>query len=420
MSEAQLKHTELIEAGPAAATANKPSRFDRRKSEILDAAGGLFNRRGLKDSTLEVVAAEIGLNLKSLRYYFKRRDDLVAAAFMRSIAKHLALAEGALAVDDFDERIRFFISSYFAMQARIRKGEEPELVHFGDLRALSEPHLGEVGDAYVGMFRVVRRLFRPAEMSWTPEQCNANAHLLLSQLHWSVIWLHGYVDDDFERVADRLSDILLKGIGSKALGLKIAITRVPTPFSESDRLSQESFLCAATKLINDQGYKGASVDRISAELGVTKGAFYHHNENLDALMVACFERTFSIIRQAQGFALRQEADGMSHVAAAATSLVSRQMVPEGVVLRTSALTAIGPELRHEMEQRLALLTWRFQDMLNDGVIDGSVRLCDMRIAAEAVTAMINSAQELQRWVPTATFANAAELYVRPLFRGLSR
>jgi hypothetical protein len=41
----------------------------------------------------------------------------------------------------------------------------------------------------------------------------------------------------------------------------------------------------------------------------------------------------------------------------------------------------------------------------------------MRIAAEAVTAMVNSAQELQRWAPSATVENAAELYARPLFHG---
>ena len=412
-----MKHSQLLDSDPADTTAGKLSRFDRRKSEILDAAGGLFNRRGLKDSTLEVVAAEIGLNLKSLRYYFKRRDNLVAAAFMRSIAFHRKLVEDALTIEDFDTRIRSFICSYFAAQARIRNGEQPELVHFGDLRALSEPHLQEVGGAYVSMFRLVRRMFRPSDFSWTPEQSNANAHLLLSQLHWSVIWLGGYVAADFARVAERLTDILLNGISSNAAGLNNSIFPMLTPFVESDRLSQESFLSAATKLINDQGYKGASVDRISAELGVTKGAFYHHNENLDGLMVMCFDRTFSIVREAQEVALEREADGLAHVAAAASSLVNRQMVSEGALLRTSALTALGLDLRHEMEHRLSLLTWRFQDMLNDGLIDGSVRPCDMRIAAEAVTAMINSAQELQRWVSSATITNAAGLYVVPLLRG---
>ena len=57
-------------------------------------------------------------------------------------------------------------------------------------------------------------------------------------------------------------------------------------------------------------------------------------------------------------------------------------------------------------------------LLNDGLIDGSVRLWDMRIASEAVTATINAAEELRAWVASATAANAATLYVRPLLQGL--
>ena len=399
--------------------ADAPSRFDRRKQEILDAAGALFNRHGLRDTTLAVVASEIHLNLKSLRYYFERREDLVSTAFLHSIALHRELVDAALEIDDFDTRIRQFIHGYFQLQARVRREEQPEFVHFGDLRSLTGPHMEGVGTAYVEMFRAARRMFRADEGKWDGPQRSANAHLLISQLLWSVIWLGGYAVEDFPRIASRLSDVLLNGIAGEPVDLSATVGDVPTPFGDSERLSQESFLRAATELINQQGYRGASVDRISATLKVTKGAFYHHNETRDQLVVACFERTFDIVRQAQDLAMAEEMDGLTHVSAAMVSLVARQMRPEGVLLRTSALTTIGPELRREMAQRLSHSTWRFADMLNDGLVDGSVRLCDMRIASEAVTATINAAEELQRWVPSATADNAAHLYVRPLLHGFS-
>ena len=100
----------------------RPSRFDRRKDEIPNAAGGLFNRLGLRDATLAVIAAEIGLNLKSLRYYFKRREDLVAAAFMRSIGLHQQLAQSALAEDGVEARVRRFVGDYFNLRASVGKG----------------------------------------------------------------------------------------------------------------------------------------------------------------------------------------------------------------------------------------------------------------------------------------------------------
>lgn len=395
------------------------ARFEARKQRILEAAGALFNRHGVRDATLAVVATEIGLNLKSLRYYFEKKEDLVQAAFLHSIALHRGLIEAALPIDGFAARIRHFIGGYFALQARVYRGDEPQFVHFGDLRAIAGTAMeAKVGPAYVDMFRAARRLFRADECGWSGPERSAAAHYLISQLLWSVIWLGGYVPEDFPRVADRLSDILLNGIAGAAVDLATSVDDVPTPFSGSERLSQESFLRAATELINAQGYRGASVERISTLLKVTKGAFYHHNDTRDQLVVACFERTFDIVRQAQDLAMREETDGLSHVGAAAVSLIRRQMSPEGTLLRTSALAALGPELRHEMERRLALSTWRFADMLNDGLVDGSIRLCDMRIAAETVTATINAAEELQRWVPTATAENAAQLFLKPLFQGL--
>lgn len=400
--------------GPSPAS----TRFTRRKDEILNAAGVLFNRYGLRDATLAVVASEIGLNLKSLRYYFERKEDLVAAAFSRSIALHRAFVEEAAGADHPEARIRRFVHGYFALRARVARGEEPEFVHFGDLRALTEPHAVAVYADYNHLFREIRALVGGADESWPRAELNARTHMLISQLLWSVIWLGAYLPEDYPRVAERFADILLHGMALTAVDLTRGAGVAPTPIADTERLSQESFLRAATALINEQGYRGASVDRISAMLKVTKGAFYHHNDTRDGLVVACFERTFDVIREAQTIAMASDLDGASRVAAATVALVTRQMVAEGTMLRTSALTAIGLDLRDEMARRMWGLTSRFADMLNDGLIDGSVRACDMRIASEMVTATINSAEELQRWVPTATPRNAAELYVRPLLYGL--
>ena len=68
------------------------------------------------------------------------------------------------------------------------------------------------------------------------------------------------------------------------------------------------------------------------------------------------------------------------------------MLENGTLLRTSALTTIGPDLRIKVAWQMSRLTLRFGDMLNDGLIDGSVRPCNVRIAAEMITAMINSAE----------------------------
>jgi AcrR family transcriptional regulator len=71
----------------------------------------------------------------------------------------------------------------------------------------------------------------------------------------------------------------------------------------SDGDTRNAYLRAATRLVNEHGYHGASVDRIAAELQLTKGSFYHHHETKEELIAACFERTFAVVRAAQSAAL---------------------------------------------------------------------------------------------------------------------
>lgn len=395
-----------------------PSRFDRRKQAILEASGALFNRHGLRDTTLAMVAAEIGLNLKSLRYYYRHKEDLVAAAFRHAIGLHLALVDTARQEATREDRLRRFIQDYFALQLRVRTGAEPEFVHFGDLRALTEPQAADVFAAYLELFRALRSLLHDPATPWDRAMLNARTHLLLSQLLWSVVWRRYYLPEDFERIADRFLHILQHGIRPGVDLRGVPRTDLSSDTADGERLSRESFLRAATELINANGYRGASVDRISAALNVTKGAFYHHNDTKGDLVVACFERTFEVMRRAQNAAIVQDCSGIDRLAGTTTSLVEHQMKPAGTLLRTSALTAIDVHLRDEMTFRMNQLTARFEDMLVEAIGDGSAGVCDVRIAAQMVTGVINSAEELPRWVPTASLDNVAEFYVRPLFDGL--
>lgn len=400
------------------APAAKISRFDRRKQEILDAAGALFNRHGLRDATLAVVAAEIGLNLKSLRYYYQRKEDLVAAAFTHSIALHRALADAAMAEPDVAGRVRRFIGGYLDLTARVRRGEQTQFVHFGDLRALTEPHSDVVFPEYIDLFRQMRTLLTDPARPLDRPVLNARTHYFVSQLLWAVVWLSNHPLDDFDRIADRFTDILLHGLAPDKDMPEMHPAEVAREGGDGERLSRDSFLRAATELINANGYRGASVDRISAALSVTKGAFYHHNDTKDDLVVACFERTFEILRQAQNTAIAANATGLARLGAATVALAEYQMRPEGTLLRTAALTAVEEHLREQMTLRMDRQTARFQDMLSDGAADGSARACDQRIASQMVTATINSTEELPRWVPSADAENVVALYVRPLFLGL--
>ncbi|PIK71391.1 TetR family transcriptional regulator, partial [Methylobacterium frigidaeris] len=182
--------------------------------------------------------------------------------------------------------------------------------------------------------------------------------------------------------------------------------------------SPEAFLRAATILINQQGYRGASVEKISGLLKVTKGSFYHHNDNKDDLVANCFSRSFAQIRAVQDAADTRGGSGWDRICTASATLVRSQLGPGGPLLRVTAFSALPEALRTETRRTMNRLTERFGFCLVDGMADGSVRPLDAGIAAQLVSSMVNAAAELPAWVPGVTPDTAADLYARPLFLGL--
>lgn len=400
-------------------TDRQPSRrFEAKREQILEAAARKFNLLGVRGATLEDIAADLGMNLTSIRHYFRKKDDLAAAGFVRAIEVHRARTALSLNAGPPEARVRDLIRRYFDSRRLVRSGQEVDVMSFGDLRALPEPHASAVWPRYVDLFRCVRSIVAdPTEIDEKRHRVNARAHLVMSQLIRSVYWLPEYNDDELDRVEQRFTDILLNGIA--APGLPDALNRIElSEKAPPDKRSWESFLLAATRLINQQGYRGASVERIANQLNVTKGSFYHHIPTKDALVVACFERNHTLLQEAQRLASAQEREGLRQAFAAAAALVRRQQTPAGPLLRNSALTAMDPQTRKQMLRRIDQIVVRFTDMLSDGIIDGSARACDPRIAGQMMMAMVNSAAELRAWVPDMTADESVNLYVRPMFRGL--
>jgi AcrR family transcriptional regulator len=186
----------------------------------------------------------------------------------------------------------------------------------------------------------------------------------------------------------------------------------------AEEISPEAFLRSATILINEQGYRGASVEKISARLNVTKGSFYHHNDNKDDLIAACFERTFAVVRQVQRAAEANGETGWDHLCAATSELVRYQLSDQGPLLRISAFSALPEAMRGETKRTMDRLAQRFGSFVVDGMVDGSIRPLDPSVAAHMVDSIINAAVELEWWVPGITPESAADLYAKPLFMGV--
>jgi AcrR family transcriptional regulator len=271
---------------------------------------------------------------------------------------------------------------------------------------------------YNQMFRHLRSLFDgEGAPPLTRAQRNARAHLLISAMHGVRHWIDHYEPEDYRRVADRIGDILINGLAAPRSAWQPTVLPHMT-WPSAEEVSPEAFLRSATILINEQGYRGASVEKISARLNVTKGSFYHHNDNKDDLVAACFERTFAVVRQVQQAAEAAGETGWDRLCAATSELIRYQLSDQGPLLRISAFSALPEGLRGETKRTMDRLAQRFGSFVVEGMIDGSIRPLDPFVAARVVDSAINAAAELERWISGVTRESAADIYAKPLFTGV--
>ncbi|ENZ81376.1 transcriptional regulator, TetR family [Caulobacter vibrioides OR37] len=400
------------------------ARYARKKETILAAATAILNRQGVRGMTLADVAAKVGLNTTSVTYYYRKKDDLAAACFMRGLERFEAMVAEAAAQASPAARILKFLDLYLDLNRRVRLGEATPLTSFAEVKALKEPLRGSVVAAFNDLFRRVRAFFDdPSLAHLDKRQRNARAHLLMEQVFWSGTWLRRYDVEDYGRVRDRMGDILLNGLpaGDRAWAPQPLPDPTPQTVEGAPPESiewRETFLVAATRLINQRGYRGASVEDISAALNVTKGSFYHHHDDKDALVAECFERTFTVTRRSQLDARALDADSWTQLTSTAAGLTAYQLSEHGPLLRASSMGALPDALRGDMADGYARGWQRFAAMISDGIADGSIRAIDPCIAAHMINSMLNAAASLGAWVPGLDRDEAAELFARPLLTGV--
>jgi AcrR family transcriptional regulator len=403
---------------PAAGVDARASRYDEKQQAILRAATIAFNKKGVRGANLTEIARAVGLTTASITYYYKRKEQLAAACFLEGIATYNELIRANAAHPHAADRLASLVLALFQLwhDVALDRREWPML--FDDIRTLSGEVVRPVGEAYQQMFLRLRKLLFGdlAADELSSVNRNARSHLALQCLLWLPAWLAERDPHDYRFDAAHFSDLLINGFaraGWKPDPDARAVVIVP-------RMSEprEAFLSAATFLINAHGYHGASVDKISARLNVSKGSFYHHHETKDELVLACFERTLSILHQVQSEGRALAASGLDRLRAVCAALTAFQVSESGPLLRSTALLALPESARQPMIVRMNQVSGRFADMITDGIIDGSIRPINAKIGGQLVNPMINGAASLQRWAPGLGAESAADIYVDPLLRGL--
>ena len=382
-----------------ARTQSGTKRYNKRRADIVDVASRHINRHGVRGMTLTAIARDLRIDTSSLLYYFRNKEDLAVACLGRSLDWQREAATAAALEPNIEAVIRSLLHAFLELHRRTATA--PQMAVLSDMHSLAGDSRRILFDAYGETIRVLLTRFQEGGID--PADAPVITSVLLASIHWLSAWIHLYPDSDFARVEERLYDLLMNGIGTCDPWPPGAVPTLD-PGGED---AQSRFLLAATNLLNRDGYHGASVEKIAAELGVSTGSFYHHLDNKDDLVVACFERSHRLQLQAlQAGEDRGENKGQQ-LAVALTALVELQIDGDSPILRSGTYQALPQELRAAMLALAQQDTLHVAGLVADGIAQGTIRAVDPMIAGHFFLSIVTAAGDLRRWDGLALPADAA-------------
>jgi AcrR family transcriptional regulator len=409
---------------------NRTAQHDAKRAAILSQAAKLFNYKGSRATTLQDIAATLGLTKTSLYYYVKTKEELIYQCYMAALQHHLRqMDEIEATTDDPLERTRAFFLRHFENWLAAQQDRGPHIAALLEIASLKGAHRKEVESAYITMFKRLRQYLRDgvASGSLRPLEATSATRAILGSVDWAFSWLHRVPRDEVMVIAERAFDILAHGLyaGSGSFAREAgAESAPPLPFvqgfdrEEQNRLKQQAFYKAGTRFFNKQGFTGTSLDEIAEQLNVSKGAFYYHIRNKEDLLYHCYTYSQEVVSRIHAQAEGQGGSGLDKVARVCRNIFRVQNSDEGPLIRYNTITALPMDRRLEILARTDASNDRFGDFIREGISDGSVRQIDTEVAQRLIAGAINASMEIGLWRRVDDLDSAAHDYFDLFYNGL--
>jgi AcrR family transcriptional regulator len=184
-------------------------------------------------------------------------------------------------------------------------------------------------------------------------------------------------------------------------------------------LQRDRVLKAAATCFNQKGFSGTSLKDVARHLGLTDAALYYYVKNKEQLVYQCYLRAADLGRDAMERAVDDGENGLQQAFLYIRYHVEVMVGDEGPVAIMSEIPSLKASHRNEILAVSRRHSLAFEQILSDGIDDGSIHKCDVRMTGNAIMGSIN-------WIPkwfhgdARTAAKVIEEFPRGLTRGLAR
>ncbi len=203
------------------------SKVLEKKRGILDAASRVFRRKGLHATGMRDIAAELGMAVGNLYYYFKDKEELLA--FVQEDALNGLLD---LAARVRDQELRADAKLFLLIEGHVvllNEGTPGSLAHL-EVEALGEAWRRAVlerRDAYERAFREVIEEGIAAGVFRTVDP-KVSALAILGAVNWTVKWFRPEGSKSACEIGSECAELLVRGLLAPGVELETPEERCTT------------------------------------------------------------------------------------------------------------------------------------------------------------------------------------------------
>lgn len=198
-----------------ASNGGKTSRTAPKLDRLLTASAALMSARGFSQTSIRDVAAETGLSLGGMYYYFKNKEDLLFLIQKKTFGSLLEIQEQAVTQGgSADERLERLVKNHLAYF----------ISHFNELKVCTFELDSLKGERYENVAQLRRRYFLcmarvVGEMLGVSESEVENHEktrqrtlFIFGMLNWVFMWYAPKKGDSAESLGDEMVDMVINGL----------------------------------------------------------------------------------------------------------------------------------------------------------------------------------------------------------------
>lgn len=290
-------------AGKTQRRGRPPVRRPAQHAALLDAAAEQINLNGAASISLADLGARIGVTRSGMYYYCADAADLVFQCYVRSCTRLGEDLEAAIAAGGGADNV-------LASLVRAVLGpDRPAMAVLNDVAFLPEALQTDIAKRMDAHVRRLAGVLDQGRKSNTLRKLDTDlaARLILNCLSFTLVskpWL-ARRDDPGARAhfAETVASLMLNGLAADHervprcdIRYEALIARAINAFDrqQTAELKSDQIIASASRLFNARGLDGVTLDDVSAAIGASKGAVYHHFRDKTDLIERCYARGFDL------------------------------------------------------------------------------------------------------------------------------